>query len=223
MLLAVDDSTKLVRLLRRRGTLFYLKMAWMILLGLPASLLGPAVVATLFWLACMPWGNFFPWMTFFGSAALVMLPALYLLEMRTAGSYLAERVTDIAPLPPVARGVFTLGEVGAIAALATNPRTTSTLFTEVFLFGPRLVLGAIRQLRLRRYARGADLHRAAAVLSTLRELTDGLPADDLLRERESSRALAPTLAYLAFYEWIGVGNRGAKVWLLTEARRVLER
>ena len=223
MLLAVDNSTKLVRLLRRRGTLFYLKTVTMFLLGLPASLLGPAVVATLAWLACLPWGSLYPWLTFFGWAALVMLPALYLLEMRTAGNFLAERVTDIAPLPPVARRVYTLGEVGAIAALATNPRTTSTLFTEVFLFGPRLVTGAIRQLRLRRYARGADLRRAANVLSTLRELTDGLPADDLLCETESPRALAPTLAYLAFYEWIGVGNRGTKVWLLTEARRVLER
>ena len=223
MLLGVDDSVRVVRLLRQRGTLFYLKALMVILLGLPVSLLGPAVVATLFWLACLPWGYWFPWTTFFGWAALIMLPGLYLLEIRTAGNYLSERVTDIAPLPPVARGIFTLGEVGAIAALATNPRTTSVLFTEVFLFGPRLVVGAIQQLRLRRYARGADLHRAAAVLGTLRELHDGIPAEDLIGENESARALAPTLAYLAFYEWIGVGNRGTRVWLLTEARRILDR
>lgn len=222
MLLGVDQSARVIRLLRQRGSLFYLKASFMFLLGLPASLLGPAVVATLFWMACLPWGYWFPWPTFFGWTALIMLPGLYLLEIRTAGNYLSERVPDIAPLPPVARGIFTLGEVGAIAALATNPRTTSALFTELFLFGPRLVVGAFRQLRLRRYVRGADLRRAASVLGTLCELNDGIPAQDLLREGESSRALAATLAYLAFYEWIGVGNRGTKVWLPTEARRLLE-
>lgn len=223
MLVGVDDSARLVRLLRQRGSLFHLKTLFMILLGLPASLLGPAVVATLFWVAAMPLGLWVEWTTAFGWASLIMLPALYMLEIRTKGNFLAERVDEITPLPPIARGIFTLGEFGAIAALASNPRTTSTLFTEVFLFGPRLVVDAFRQLRLRMYARGADIRRAASILSTLTELHDGLPTEDLLRANESARTLAPTLAYLAFHDWIGVGNSGGKVWLLTEARRVLER
>ncbi|HWE93385.1 MAG TPA: hypothetical protein VG269_05370, partial [Tepidisphaeraceae bacterium] len=165
MLAGVDDSTRLVGLLRRRGTLFGLKALFMVLLGLPASLLGPSVVATLFWLACLPWGYWFPWTEFFAAAAVVILPALYLLEIRTSGNYLSERIDDMTPLPPIALGIFTLGEFGAIAALATNPRTTSTLATELFLFGPRLVVEAVRQLRLRLYARGADLKRGASILS----------------------------------------------------------
>jgi len=223
MLVGVDDSARLIRLLRQRGSLFHVKTLFMILLGLPASLLGPVVVATLYWLAAMPWGYSFDWMTVFGWTALVMLPALYILEIRTKGNYLSERVDEMTPLPPIARGIFTLGEFGAIAALATNPRTTSTLFTEVFLFGPRLVVDAIRQLRLRMYARGADVKRAASILATLTELHDGIPTEDLLRANESARTLAPTLAYLAFHDWIGVGNSGGKVWLLSDARRVLER
>ena len=223
MLVGVDDSARLVRLLRQRGSLFHFKTLCMMLLGLPVSLLGPAVVATLFWLAGMPWGYWFQWTTVFGWAALIMLPALYMLEIRTKGNYLGERVDEITPLPPIARGIFTLGEFGAIAALATNPRTTSTLFTELFLFGPRLVVDAIRQMRLRMYARGADVRRAASILSTLVELRDGIPTEDLLRANESPRTLAPTLTYLLFHDWIGVGNSGGKVWLLTEARRVIER
>lgn len=222
MLVGVDDSTRLVLLLRRRGTLFGLKTLFMVLLGLPASLLGPFVVATLFWMACLPWGYWLPWGESFAGAAAVLLPALYLLEIRTSGNFLSERVEDLTPLPPIARGIFTIGQFGAIAALATNPRATSTLATEIFLFGPRLVVEAVRQLRLRRYARGADLKRAASILSTLSQLHDGIPTEDLLRRNESPQTLAPALTYLAFHDWIGVGNRGAKVWLLTEARRVID-
>jgi hypothetical protein len=51
----------------------------------------------------------------------------------------------------------------------------------------------------------------------------GLEPSRLLREGEKVQDILPELAYLSFYQWIGIGNKWMKVWLYSAAREALKR
>ena len=155
--------------------------------------------------------------------AAVMVPLLYLMEIRTRGHYLAEAMRSANPHGP--RGYALLpgfrAEIGAFAAIAANPRSASVL-VEFFLLGPRLVIDGSSQRKLARRVQLSELGRAGNVIAALLRRDSGLETDRLLSTEESLDDLMPTLAYLAFYRWIGVGEDWQRVWLHPDGRRVLE-
>ncbi len=216
--------------LRRRERLFQGKIVAMILFGLPLSLLSPLLLATIFWFAAWQifgetwadstWGQ---WTTMFWLSVLVVVPLLYHLEIRTGGRYLSETMRDTEVhevkgamlVPGAARTAV------AVAAIAANPRASSAGVVEVFLFGPRLVVDAVRQIRATRSVRGADRERAASMVLALLSRTEGVATTRLVRKGEKLDDLVPTLAYLVLYRWGGVRDEWRHVWLTSEARRAL--
>ncbi len=198
----------------------------MVVFGFPVSLLGPVVIATMFWLAFVFWwGSDRPdtnvsWIGLFVWMTIVCLPLLYHLEMRTRGRYLAS-VLDETDVSAQRGAMFRYGmgrELFAMGAIAANRRATSSLFVEWFLVGPRLVLGGLRRLKLARAVGGVDRSSVARITRSLLKRDSGIAVADL---EDQHADLVPLLAYLTFHGWTGIGGSWERVWLYSESRQEL--
>lgn len=109
----------------------------------------------------------------------------------------------------------------AVTHLAINARPVASHFVEVFLFGPRMVLSAIRQRRVRRSFGRVDFDRAVELVRLLGSVDGGVDLPVVLRRGETLDNLLPTLAYLVFHQWIGVRGAWERAWLTSEARESL--
>ena len=212
----MDNPDPIIGRLIWRDRLFALKAGGMFVFGIPLSLVGPFVISVIFWLAYLPWGHA-PWEWFFWGAFVLVIPSLYRLEARSEGNYLSQAAADFKPGP---RSIVTFGSVGMLAAALSNPRPFVAGIVDIFLLGPRLVIGAWQQVRIRILSRGVDRARCAQVLRSL-ATSGGVSPDSLLQPGESQEQLARTLTYLLFFECIGVAHDGSKVWLLSQARKAL--
>jgi len=227
----MDDVRYVLWHFERRERLQRLKAATMIAFGIPLSLLGPVVLATMFWLALrfasrsFQVGSDIQWFHLFIVLTVLVVPLLYRLELRTGGDYLLAvfRETDVHGM----RGIlFVPGptrEVGAISSVVANPRSTSSLFVELFLFGPRMAIAGFRQAKLARRVRLAERRRAALVVTLLLRRDGGVETPSLITDGESMDDVLPVLAYLTFHQWVGVGKKWDRVWLHSESRRILNR
>lgn len=200
----------------------------MMSVGLPFSFVGPIFLGTIFWVALgfgkgMGMAPLSSWLLLVFGLSVVVIPLLFRMESRTGGGYLAEvlRDSDVHGMPGIAFQHGTTRDVAAVGTMLANPRAFSSVFVEFFLFGPRMALGGYRQARMARRLAAADRPRAAQVLQRLLAVDGGIPSTSLLQRGETLDALLPTLAYLIFYEWIGVGHGWERVWIDSEARSKL--
>lgn len=215
--------------LRRRERLFRVKVAAMILFGVPLSFVGPFVLATVFWFAghaagYCSWSRVWVhWSWLFLALVIVVVPLLYRLEIRTTGGYLTEAMQDTKPHRPMGAAFLPgpAAQVGALVAVAANPRAVSAGVVEVFLFGPRLVVGAFIQFRAARHLKQAEVGRAASILAVLLGRDQGVETSRLLRRDEQLEDLLPTLAYLVFHRWVGVRSGWQQVYLYSMSREAL--
>jgi hypothetical protein len=216
--------------LGRRETPFWLKVCVMILVGVPLSFLAPLVLGTVLWMAALYGTGLFIgvslhgwWWWFFWPLAIIMIPLFYFWEFRAGGDYLgavpsresSQRLSD-TPVPGPAQAV------GAASDETVSVRSPLAAFFGLFLSGPRMVVSALRQMRVARRL-NADRLRAAAVVHLLNVQESGVEPSRLLREGEKVQDILPELAYLSFYQWIGIGKKWAKVWLYSAAREALKR
>ncbi len=203
----------------------------MFLAGTPLSLLGPAILATMFWAAALLSASFvsilpagaIEWKWFFLPLTVICVPLLYRKEQRTRGFYLSEVLRDTLPARPTG-APFIPGPAQAItatASVAANPRLASAGFVELFLAGPRLVLSAWQQVRLASGLHAVDRYRAAEVLYSLCKRNSGVDTLKLLRPEEYIAGFQPVLAYLTFHRWIGIGRNWEHVWVYSSERKVL--
>ena len=217
-----DTASRIARCLRRKESLLLLKTGLMLLFGVPLTLIGPALLATIFWFAYIQWGKWVPWSWFFWGFVLILVPLLFRLEVKSAGDYLGKATKDLktegASVPAL---LLNFGDVAAVASVLYNPRAMVAGFTDIFLFGPRLVVSAWRQLRLRALVRSAKPTRTTAVIETLFASDHAVPTQSLLQPGEQQQELSAVLGYLLLFDWIGVAHDASKVWLLTEARQLL--
>ncbi|HUU85458.1 MAG TPA: hypothetical protein VM243_18315 [Phycisphaerae bacterium] len=215
--------------LRHRERLFRVKVTAMVLFGLPLSLVGPFVLATIFWLAgralgLLSWDRFWgQWMWLFLALVSIVIPLLYRLELRTAGGYLSEAAKDFNPHGPTGAPFLpgSAAYVGAVAAVVANPRAVSAGIVEVFLFGPRLVVGACQQIRAARHLKQANVELAAAILAVLLARDTGIDTHRFLKTGQKLEHLLPTLAYLTFHRWIGVRDDWQQVYVYSASRETL--
>jgi hypothetical protein len=199
--------------------------------GVPLSLFGPLLLATMFWLTALLLRistlgrDYLPWPWFFGIAVVVVVPLLYRLELRTGGDYLGDVSTAGEPLGPHGWSMMPMmtGRVVGVATILANPRQVSGGIVEIFLFGPRMVIGAYRQAKLARHLRTVDIDRAAGVILSLRCHKEGVDFPQLLHKGEKLEDLMPALAYLSFHKWIGAADGWHRIWLFTESRELLDR
>src|SRR5207237_585642 len=121
-----------------------------------------------------------PWTYIFLGCCAVMLPFLFWFEARSAGDFLGQAVRG-QPRPgslAELNAPVSILDVVALSATGTAPNRSAIILFEFFLIGPRLLLGARRQLRISRRFKSARLDRAAQVLEHLmqRKMAYELPA-----------------------------------------------
>ena len=151
------------------------------------------------------------------------MPWLYRKEIQAQGGLLNDvcdsfnRAAFSKETPPTFKHVGLLGD-----ALARN-RTPLTGLVEFFLIGPNLVVAGLRKLKLRGLSKDANQDRIVKVVEMLCKLQGGAATDKMLEEKEPPQQFSRVLAYLLFFDWIGIADDGSKVWMLTEARKGLAR
>lgn len=195
--------------------------------GFPLCFVGPLVLGTLFWFISGQLIGWNPWWWFVGGLSVLMIPLLFRMEFRTGGDYLGSVSRDPGPQLPggeflTGTGWMIAGMPGMIAAnAAAAPRTASAGLVEVFLLGPRMMVSGARHLRNARRLRAASLDRAVAILWQLVVHEQGVPLERLPVSRDERAEVAGALAWLAFYDWIGIGEKGAKAILFGDSRKHL--
>jgi hypothetical protein len=112
--------------------------------------------------------------------------------------------------------------VGSLGVALARQRPPMTGLMEFFLIGPQIVVGALRKMRLRRLSETAGIDRIVQVCDALTKLQGGALTDKVMEPSETPAQLSRVLAYLVFFDWIGVAKDGTKVWILTEARKELK-
>lgn len=197
--------------------------------GSPLLLIGPLFFSMIVWFfahqiirVTLPFG-----LTFI-LTSLVTIPLLLLLELSTRADYfsqslhlIADRFPGFIPLlTPPRFGLTSLGEHGW-GAFLMNPFGVAAFFTEIFLAGPRMVLGAAARLRHARQLAAVDPARAADVIVTLLSKQSGMRLEELLRPGEKLADLVPVIGWLASFEWIGVADKADRVFLYSETRDLL--
>lgn len=216
---------QIASVLAQRRRLALLAAGAQVVLGAALTFAGPGVLATMFWAAArLGLERDVPWTWLFGGLAVLMVPLLVRLELRTAGRYLsgalapgARPVTLTGRLPGLYVGMAGLAWVPVLA----NPGGVVAGVVEVFLTGPRVLLNGVRAWSWRRWVGGVDLRRAAEIVGVLAGRSGGLEIRALCRGGEQPAGVQPTLVWLALDGWIGVAEREPKVYLYTRARELL--
>lgn len=221
--MTAPTPSKVLALLRRREQLLYAKIILLLVIGLPFSLLGALMLGTMFWFTALLLGYGWPWSWFFGGLTALTVPLLYHLEIRQGRQYLGDAVQgEHAPSSACrALGRVAGPHMAMMAALVTNPRATAAGFVELFLWGPRQVVGAIGQLRAVLALRGVDRPRAADLLSRLAIQPKGCALTTLLGAGEKVAVIYAPLAYLAYHDWIGLSANCDRAWSLSQTRQTL--
>ena len=220
----------LVARLRRGDGLHRLKLCALIVLGLPLTFVGPLLLATVFWFACVRLTQWHvPWWWLSLGLTVVMVPLLFRLEVRTAGLYLDEVLDGFNEYGPRMHALRLYGygglgtAVGATASVLANPRGTSAGLVETFLVGPRMMLSGWRGFQAESHLASVDRLRAGKVIAELLTSDRALKMETLLSPGEELNDLLATLAYLAIRGWVGLGERMTKVWLDSATREDLQR
>jgi hypothetical protein len=99
---------------------------------------------------------------------------------------------------------------------------TGAAYTEILLFAPRQVLGAISGIRQRVHISSAELQRAAEIVRALQLADGGVPVSQLRRPDDAKESLGRIFLYLQFHDWIDVSAKGDRAWLITTARKRLK-
>jgi hypothetical protein len=186
--------------LRRRALRRRALIAVMLIVGVPMLAVGPAVVAGALWLFGV--GRY---STLFWTGFLWVTPLLMLLDVYTHGRA-GEQAVVAAEHGTPKLGALTGGYAGA----------QIVLFLVFALFGPGLVVAAVRRLRGEMRYGTAPVERCAEVAAQLLRVPGGVDVASL-----TGPEVEAALAYLVHYDWAGVGGGGRRAWILSDARGTL--
>lgn len=219
----------ILRRLDERAELRRRTDAMQMVLGVPLCFVGPVVIGTMLWAAgSMLLYSWLPWWLFVALLSIVMIPLLIRLERQTGGQYLSESVQTIGERFPDARPLIFGGHVGAggmtgraLAMVLMNPEGIASMFVEVFLTGPRMVLRSRSHRKLATALERVDRARTAEVVSKMLSRVGGMPPGELLKDGEPMSNVLPSVTWLSFYGWIGVTAKVDRVFLFTESREAL--
>jgi hypothetical protein len=205
--------------LRRREAARKAKVFALLLFGVPALFFGPVILGSIYWLLGLIWGFYVPWIWVFLGSFIVLTPLLFWTEWRTGGSYYTDAIlsthskSDRAGLP-----LTGLSHLDFLVGFARHPRDPAIGLVELFLWGPRQILEALRTLRGVRAFAAVNRQRAAEILLALLACNHADPA--ILMPRGDSAA-AMVGAYMLWYDWIGVAKDNHRVWLDSDSRAIL--
>ncbi len=216
-----DNVKRILTQLQQRHANFFAKAYIQVMLGLALSMMAPVALFVFVYALAYFWGKNLPWGWGILVSTVLTWPLLFRFEIQTQGGLGGEiteefvRAENEKKTPPSFKHLGTLG----LALARQRPPMTGML--EFFLIGPQLVVSAVRKLRIRKLSEKAGIDRIIEVCEILLKIHGGAATEKLLGEKETPAQLSEVLAYLLFFDWIGVANDGTKVWILTEAKKVL--
>lgn len=208
---------RIARALTAREGIFWFKITAMLGVGGLASFLGPIVVTAIARKLCAALEYPVSGMVLLNLSCLTVLPLLYWLEIRTRGSFLSE---ELQAQGTTGADLYRSSSLGEWELRRTA--VVYAVYIEVFLYGPRMTLDALRQLRRRIQSRRPAIPRAAEIVMFLAAADGGVDVERL-PWMETPGQLRRTLSYLQLHDWIDLGDHGRRVWLLSMARRRLDR
>jgi len=217
----MDNLEKIRTQLQLRHSNFFAKMYVQVMLGLAISMAAPVALFTFIWVLAHLWGKDLPWGWGILAATVVTWPFLFRFEVLAQGGLGKDLSEQFAKAEAEAKTPVSFAHLGALGVALARQRPPMTGLLEFFLIGPQLVVSAMRKLRIRRLSEKAGIERIISVCDILCRLQGGAVTEKLLEPPETPGQLSEVLAYLLFFEWVGVATDGTKVWLLTEAKKVL--
>jgi hypothetical protein len=186
-----------------------------ILLGVPLTFLGPALVSSMIvgFSRRLNLGASGFLVTFVVVSA-VLVPLLMWYERRTRGEFLTDSVRgETSPFEASSYGEFEM----------QRSKMAWYGYVEVALTGPRLLWEVID------YLRGSTLVDqplrliAAQIAVELFDAGEGRPIETLVREDRPARVAWIAIQYLLRREWVGISSRKDRVWLASDVRERLSR
>jgi hypothetical protein len=205
--------------LHARETAMKLGIIALLAFGVPATFFGPVILASLYWVAALHFGNY-SWFWIFVISCLVLIPLLFRMEWKTRGEYFSDAVSSTfaaGTSPWIGFGTF-----GAAIQFGQSPRVPTIGLVELFLWGPRQILDAVGKFAHIRLLKFTSRQRVAQLLSQLMKV-DHLTLDQLQSSGKPSTDLYSAIAYCVWYDWIGVSKDGQKIWLDSDSRQKLSR
>jgi hypothetical protein len=211
---AVVGDGALVDRLRHEDLMF--RVRWLCLLGAGLAMLW-AVPALLSWIYCALRSGAgtlaSSWPVTLVCCAAVVIPILFGIEYVTRGKFLEEvfdEVDFLGGTSRFSRGFFYSWYEGVGLIIVV----------EIFLWGPRMTLAAIRHLGAASKFSTLSFAAAAAILRVLLGEEGGQSAAEIMtRAGLQPSVFSDALAYLAFHDYIGIADDGTWVWLNSDARK----
>jgi hypothetical protein len=214
---AIEGHLRSRELYRAGGILLRL------IFGLPALLVGPIILSSIYWLIAIQWDLYIPWTWVFQGSIILLVPLLFWTEWRHGGTYYGDSIRWAHPTPddmPTPAPLTGIGDIDFVIAFARNPRDVGITLVELFLWGPRQLLEAVVAARGMWQLRASDRHQAAELLRTL-QTRDRAEINELIPQNNIPAGAA--VAYLVWYDWIGVSADAQRVWIESESREILKR
>jgi hypothetical protein len=202
--------------LRRNESAFRTRWIILIALGAIVTMLVPLVIAALKWSAQAMRRNPPPqsFMMIAFQVCAIALPIFFLLEWITRGKLMEKTAETVGDLG-LSSGARLMPGVGrGVAVIA---------FIEFCLWGPRMVIAGSKRIFGMSRHRGADRALAGKMLHALIVKGEGLPTAKLYPLADGrDDAFSDALAYLLFFDLIGISKTGDRAWMLGDAKRTLK-
>ena len=193
---------------------FYTRWISLISLGSIVTMLGPILIGSIIWgkqFSVTYTGSVQSWTFCVGEASLIVLPILFLIEWLTRGK-LVEDAAD------------SMGDMGMMRFSPYMGRGMGGLIVlEICLWGPRIVIAGTKRIAEMSKHAAADRSIAAEMLHLLVLRGEGISTGELyVLVQNRDDLFSGVLAYLLFFDLIGVAKAGDRAWLAGSAMRELK-
>jgi hypothetical protein len=201
-----DEPPRLVRRLRLREQLHFVRIATLFTLGAPVCFVGP------FFVTCMLIGLGVGWWRLFTDCSAVVIPLLFLYVHLTRGRTILDLIRDL-------RGG------NALETLAEREQEAEAVHVffllEVMAIGPRAMLRAARELVARARLRHVPLGQVAHTVRLLLPYERGVPTAELAAKTDDIRGTLDAVIYLVFHGWAELSTNRRRVWIAPHRREAL--
>jgi hypothetical protein len=203
--------------IHNREIRFQLKLLGMLAMGVPLLLIGPWLVEGIICTVMFRFGGQLPisFSMLYLILCAVSIPLLFWVEVRTAGRWFENQAKELGLFEP-----FTSSGYGEWEY--RRQQSSAIAWVEVLLFAPRTILSVIQQWKIRRAIGPVEMPLVAGTLELLLSHNESISTAELLPQGRTVGQLQGSLAYLVFFDWIGISKDGLRVWALSEARAVCQ-
>ncbi len=217
------ELLSMTQLLKRREKARGTELLWMLILGIPLSLILPIILGSMAYFAYHQYagghGSWLGWMAIVAFFAAIFIPLLLLREKSNiapdAAIIRTREDDDGRRVVATLQSEIDLQSFGPMGMQLGDGQSDGEHWAiRPFFIGPRLIVRAMPQRKLLQLlTANADLPRAAEVLLALAARDRGMDIVELQKPDEPPEKLTPTLAYLRQLDWVDCRSDGSHIWL----------